>query len=67
VNEDIVKGKWARFKGEIQSQWGKFTDDDLDVIKGDSKKIVGLLQERYGYAKEEAHKHFENFQKARKD
>jgi uncharacterized protein YjbJ (UPF0337 family) len=48
-------------KGEIQRQWGKLTDDDLDVIKGDSKKAIGLLQERYGYAKDEAHKQFDEF------
>ena len=67
MNEDILGGKWAQIKGEIQSQWGKFTNDDLDVIKGDRKKIVGLLQERYGYARDEAHKHYDEFKKARSE
>lgn len=64
MNEDILKGKWTQLKGEVQVQWGKLTNDDLDVIQGDSQKLIGLLQERYGYAREEASKHLEDFQKA---
>jgi uncharacterized protein YjbJ (UPF0337 family) len=43
-------------KGAVKQQWGKFTDDDLDYIKGSKDKLVGKLQERYGVAKEEASK-----------
>ncbi|MGE0493868.1 MAG: CsbD family protein [Vulcanimicrobiota bacterium] len=64
MNEDILKGKWSQLKGEVQRQWGKLTKDDLDVIKGDSQKLMGMLQERYGYAKEEAERHYEAFQQA---
>ncbi|MDN6196046.1 MAG: CsbD family protein [Atopostipes suicloacalis] len=60
MNEDIFEGKWEQAKGTIQKKWGKLTDDDLDVIKGDSKKLVGKLQEKYGMSKEEAQKEVEN-------
>ena len=33
MNEDILKGKWNQFEGEIQKEWGKFTQNDLDQIK----------------------------------
>lgn len=56
MNKDIFAGKWEQLKGTVQKNWGKLTDDDLDVIKGDSKKLVGKLQERYGMSKEEAKK-----------
>lgn len=63
MNEDILKGKWEQLKGEVQRQWGKLTNDDLDVIQGDAKKLVGLLQERYGYAQDEASNLYQEFRR----
>ena len=34
MNWDQVEGKWKEFSGKVQTQWGKLTADDLDVIKG---------------------------------
>jgi uncharacterized protein YjbJ (UPF0337 family) len=41
-------------EGEVKEWWGKLTDDDLTRVDGNRDKLVGLLQERYGYAKERA-------------
>ena len=30
MNSDVLKGKWLQLKGEIKSQWGRLTDDDLN-------------------------------------
>ena len=38
----------------MKEQWDKLTDDDLDVIEGKRDQLSGRLQQRYGYAKEEA-------------
>ncbi len=54
MNEDILEGKWKQVKGNVKNWWGKLTDDDLDRIEGKSEKMVGLLQERYGWTKERA-------------
>ncbi|CAA9892455.1 putative stress response protein [Candidatus Methylobacter favarea] len=54
MNADEFKGKWLQLKGEIKSRWGDLTDDDLTVIEGNRDKLVGKLQERYGYSMEEA-------------
>ncbi|MDO5715434.1 MAG: CsbD family protein [Tissierellia bacterium] len=56
MNKDILEGKWEQLKGKVQSKWGKLTNDDLDQIKGDSKVLIGKLQERYGMTKDEAEK-----------
>lgn len=48
MNSDILKGNWKQFRGEIQKQWGKLTNDDLDIINGEYDKLVGRVQERYG-------------------
>ena len=53
-NKDVLKGKWKQLRGEAKKWWGELTDDDLDKIEGDREKLVGVIQERYGYAKDEA-------------
>lgn len=54
MNRDILQGKWKQVKGGAKKQWGKLTDDDLDVIDGSADQLEGKLQEAYGYSKEEA-------------
>jgi uncharacterized protein YjbJ (UPF0337 family) len=47
-----VEGNWKQMKGTIKEQWGKLTDDDLDVINGRRDQLEGKIQERYGYQKD---------------
>jgi uncharacterized protein YjbJ (UPF0337 family) len=54
MTNDIFEGKWKQMRGKIREQWGELTDDDVDKINGKSDRLVGLLQERYGYAKDRA-------------
>jgi uncharacterized protein YjbJ (UPF0337 family) len=54
MNTDQMVGKWKQMKGAARQQWGKLTDDDLEVIAGKRENLIGKLQERYGMAKEEA-------------
>jgi uncharacterized protein YjbJ (UPF0337 family) len=35
-------------------QWGKLTEDQLDVIEGRRELLLGKLQETYGISAEEA-------------
>jgi uncharacterized protein YjbJ (UPF0337 family) len=41
-------------KGKAKEQWGKLTDDDLNVINGQQDQLEGKIQERYGLAKDKA-------------
>lgn len=61
MNSDILKGKWNQIKGDVKKSFGKLTDNDMMVIEGDANKAVGLLQERYGYNREEAEKRWNEF------
>ena len=56
MNSDIFEGKWKQFKGEVQNQWGKLTDDHFDEIEGNREKLIGKIQENYGIARDEAEK-----------
>ena len=61
MSDDILKGKWKEIKGGVKEKWGKFTDADLDVGYGKKEKLLGLLQKKYGYAKDKAEKEYEEF------
>jgi uncharacterized protein YjbJ (UPF0337 family) len=66
MNSDILKGKWKQFKGEIKENWGKLTDDDLDRIEGEYDQLVGRIQERYGYSREEAEREVDEYFESRR-
>jgi uncharacterized protein YjbJ (UPF0337 family) len=59
MNTDQIRGNWKQLKGKIKEQWGKLTDDDLTVINGQQDQLIGKLQERYGYTKEQAEREIE--------
>ena len=54
LNGDVFAGKWKQLRGTIQQKWGELTNDDLDQVAGSARKMMGVLQERYGYTKERA-------------
>jgi uncharacterized protein YjbJ (UPF0337 family) len=56
MNHDRMEGNWRQLKGKVKEQWGKLTDDDLDVIAGKREQLLGKIQERHGLSKEEAEK-----------
>lgn len=59
LNRDIFQGKWKQFKGDMQANWGKLTDEDLDRIDGDIEKLAGKLRESYGLSREQVERHLE--------
>jgi len=61
MNRDQLQGKWHQMKGEVKAKWGKLTNDDLDQIDGNVEKLIGRLQERYGYAREQAEKEVNDY------
>ena len=61
MNWDQVEGKWKEFSGKVQTQWGKLTNDDLDVIKGNRRQLAGRIQERYGKAEDEAERDIDSW------
>ena len=62
MNWDVVEGKWKQLKGDVKRQWGKLTDDDLDVIEGNRDKLIGKIQERYGIQKDEAERQVKDWE-----
>jgi uncharacterized protein YjbJ (UPF0337 family) len=54
VNWDIIEGNWKQAKGNVKQQWGKLTNGQLDIVSGKRDQLVGIIQESYGVAKDEA-------------
>ncbi len=54
MDRDILEGQWKQIRGQMKAWWGKLNDNDLDRIQGNTEKLVGLLQEKYGYDRVQA-------------
>ncbi len=61
MNWDRVSGDWKMFRGKVKQQWGKLTDNDLDVIQGKRDELLGKIQNRYGIARDEAERQLDDF------
>ena len=61
MNNDRAEGNWLQFKGKVKEQWGKLTDDDLDVIAGKRDQLLGKIQERHGITLDEAEQQVSDF------
>lgn len=67
MNWNVIEGNWNQYKGQIKAQWGKLTDDHLDVIAGKRDQLAGQIQESYGVAQDEADKQITSFEKYLRD
>lgn len=56
MNQDVFEGKWKEMRGQVKEWWGKLTDDDLERVGGKADQLIGILQQKYGYTKEQAEK-----------
>ena len=67
MNWDRIEGQWKQVTGKVKAQWGKLTDDDLDVVAGRRDQLAGKIQERYGVAKDEAEKQVSEWERKATD
>lgn len=61
MNSDTLKGQWKQLTGKAKSAWGKLTDDDLLRVEGNVDRLSGVIQERYGYTREQAEDEVQSF------
>jgi len=52
MNREQMAGSWRVMRGKVKEQWGRLTDDDLEVIQGKHDQLIGKIQERYGKERE---------------
>jgi uncharacterized protein YjbJ (UPF0337 family) len=63
MNWDTIAGEWKEAKGKLRAKWGKLTDDDFETIAGKKDVLVGRLQQRYGFKRDEAERDVDDFLK----
>lgn len=59
MNEQQMEGNWNQFKGKAKRVWGELTDDDFKKAEGSKDKLLGIVQEKFGDAKETAQRKIE--------
>ncbi len=64
MNWDQIEGKWKELAGGVKEHWGKFTDDELTEIGGKRDRLAGMIQSKYGLAKEAAEEQITKFEKS---
>ena len=61
MNSDTIKGQWKQLKGAAKQRWGELTDDELDIAEGHRDQLIGKVQERYGYGRDQAEREVDEF------
>ena len=54
MNWDRIEGNWKQFTGKVKEKWGDLTDDEIAQTNGKREQLEGLVQKKYGYAKDKA-------------
>ena len=58
-----IHGNWKQTQGKLKEKWGKLTDDDLTLINGQREQLEGIIQKRYGLAKDMVRKDVDDWLK----
>lgn len=61
MNTDMLEGKWKEIKGSVRAKWGELTDDEVEQVAGNTERLAGLIQQKYGHSKEEAKREVNDF------
>jgi uncharacterized protein YjbJ (UPF0337 family) len=61
MNWSTVQGNWNEAKGKVRTKWGRLTDDDLTQVAGQKDRLVGVIQQKYGLARDKAEEQLEEF------
>jgi len=67
MNWDQIEGNWKEFMGGIKERWGKLTDDELTTIGGKRDRLAGVLQKKYGLAKDAVEDEISEYERSLND
>jgi uncharacterized protein YjbJ (UPF0337 family) len=58
MNKNVFGGKWKQIHSRAKVWWGKRTDNDLEKVGSKFDKLIGLVQEKFGYTQQQAREEF---------
>jgi uncharacterized protein YjbJ (UPF0337 family) len=56
-----VEKSWTAVKGQVQEKWDRFSELELDQVGGNYNRLIGKLQEKYGFTREQAERELDDF------
>jgi len=59
---DLIQDYWDELRPAVHQRWPEVSDNELDLIKGQTDMLIGALQERYGVTREEAARQVRDFE-----
>lgn len=63
MNWDQIEGNWKQFTGKVKENWGELTNDEITEARGEREQLIGLVQSKYGKARDEAEREVDNWQR----
>jgi uncharacterized protein YjbJ (UPF0337 family) len=67
MNWDRVAGNWKQVYGVVQERWGRFSEDELQIVAARRLQAAGRQQERYGLSKDMAQRALADFEIRQRD
>jgi uncharacterized protein YjbJ (UPF0337 family) len=64
MNRYVSRGKLKQMKSDSKKEWGKLTDDDLDVMDGERQMMSGKREEHFGHEEDKVDRVYENLRSA---
>jgi uncharacterized protein YjbJ (UPF0337 family) len=52
MNRQTLEGNWNQILGMVRQQWGQLTEEDLESARGSAERLVGVIQEKTGEARD---------------
>jgi len=63
----LAEASWQRFRAEVHANWGRLTDDHLDLIAGRRADLASKIAEAYGVTRGEAERQIRSFEARNRD
>ncbi|AZQ68554.1 CsbD family protein [Silicimonas algicola] len=63
MNWDQIEGNWKQFTGKVKENWGELTNDEITEARGEREQLIGLVQSKYGKARDEAEREVDTWQR----
>lgn len=54
THNDAAQRRWQQVKAMARRRWERLAPEDLDTVRGNTERMIALLQRRYGYRRDEA-------------
>lgn len=61
MKESLLEAKWKRIRGKVKQHWNALTEADLNNIDGSREVLIGVLQDKYGFARQQAEGEVDRF------